>query len=327
MSALSGPRKLVCAVILLLLAPPLSAQDVEGSKDHPMFSRYEGSRIVAYQHRAFDEYDAVLGPVKGPYYEVEWEKRQDFEGRITRILYRVPDGRSSLEVFRNYETELNNNGFDALFQCKKEACGESFFLMPQPAWKDSGWVRDVFATNVGNQRYLASRLQRDEGDVYAFIYVSEHGFLNSLAGTYVHLDVVEMQPMETAMVKVGAAAMHKDITNTGRVAVYGIHFDTDSSNIKPESKPAIDEIARLLEDQPELKIFVVGHTDNQGGVQYNMDLSHRRATAVRDALVSDYAVDIERLGAVGMGFFGPVASNRTEEGRALNRRVELVEQP
>ena len=315
-----------CWFILSIFQLSVStAKDIEGSKDHPMFSRYEGSKIVAYQHNEFNEYTAVTGPAKGPYYEVKWEKTEELEGSVTRILYRAPQGRSSLEVYRNYQTELENNGFESLFECKKEACGQAFFTMPQPVWKDSGWVRDVFVTNVNNQRYLAAKLTRDEGDIYAFVYVSEHTFMSSMAGTYVHLDIVEMKPMETAMVKVDAETIAKDISSTGHIAIYGIYFDTDKAVIKPESKPAIDEIAKLMKEKADLKLYVVGHTDNQGAVQYNMDLSHKRATAIRDELVNAYGINIDRLGAVGMGFFAPVTSNKTKEGRALNRRVELVE--
>lgn len=315
----------VVSLLSISLISIASAKDVEGSKDHSMFSRYEGSSIVAYKFREFDEYTAVVGSAKGAYYEVKWEKTEELEGKVTRILYRLPQGRSSLEAFRNYEAELKKNGFENLFECKKEACGGAFFKMPQPVWADSGGIRDVFATNLNNQRYLAAKLTRSEGDVYAFVYAAEHTFMGSLAGTYVHLDVVEMKAMDTAMVKVDAEAMAKDISETGHIAIYGIYFDTDKDVVKPESKPSIEQIAKLLKESPDLKLFIVGHTDNKGSIQYNMDLSHRRATAVRDELVKTYAIDINRLGAVGMGFFGPVTSNKTEAGRAKNRRVELVE--
>ena len=132
--------------------------------------------------------------------------------------------------------------------------------------------------------------------------------------------------MEEGLVTVDAEALGKEIAQSGHVAVYGIYFDSSKTDLKPESKAALDQIGKLMKDNPSLKVFIVGHTDNKGKLQYNMDLSHRRAKAVMNELVAKYGIDIERLGAVGMGFFGPVASNRTEEGRAKNRRVELVEQ-
>jgi outer membrane protein OmpA-like peptidoglycan-associated protein len=120
--------------------------------------------------------------------------------------------------------------------------------------------------------------------------------------------------------------MGNDINATGHVAVYGIYFDSGKSLIKPESAQAIAEIAKLLKSQPALKVFVVGHTDNQGGVDSNMALSQARAEAVLKALVNEQGIAPARLRSTGCGQFAPVASNDSEEGRAKNRRVELVKQ-
>lgn len=312
-------QNLTCFLLVLVTFVNVIAADVKGSKDHPLISRYAGSEIWRYSQREYDEYSGVLGPAKGAYYEVQWENRVNYEGRVTRILYKTPPERSALEVFRNYEKAMKDSGFQEIFACSKDECGGAFYMNYQK-------VHDtIYATTVNNQRYLAAKLTRPEGDVYAFLHVSEHTFMNSMSGTYAMLDVVEMEPMEENMVVVNAESMAKDINQTGHVALYGIYFDTDKADLKPESESEINEIATMLRTNPELRVMVVGHTDNQGDIQYNMDLSHRRATAVRDALVNKHNINIERLGAVGMGFFGPVASNRTEEGRSLNRRVELVE--
>jgi OmpA-OmpF porin, OOP family len=110
----------------------------------------------------------------------------------------------------------------------------------------------------------------------------------------------------------------------GHIALYGIYFDTDKTDIKPESAPTLTEIAALLKQDARLTLFVVGHTDNVGGDDYNMDLSRRRATSVVTALTSQHGVDPKRLKPAGVGLLAPVAANHTEEGRAKNRRVELV---
>ncbi len=123
-----------------------------------------------------------------------------------------------------------------------------------------------------------------------------------------------------------AAAMGKDINATGHVAVYGILFDSGKSLIKPESAQAIAEIAKLLKGQPALKLYVVGHTDNEGGVESNVRLSQDRAEAVLQALVREHGIAAARLRAFGCGLFSPVAVNDNEAGRAKNRRVELVKQ-
>jgi outer membrane protein OmpA-like peptidoglycan-associated protein len=139
------------------------------------------------------------------------------------------------------------------------------------------------------------------------------------------LRVVEKQAMAQHVVA-DAAALGSDIRATGHVAVYGVLFDTDSAAIKPESAAALAEIAALLRGDPTLKVFVVGHTDTTGSVEHNVQLSQARAESVRAALTATHGIAAERLRAFGCGPFAPVASNDSEDGRAKNRRVELVKQ-
>ena len=139
------------------------------------------------------------------------------------------------------------------------------------------------------------------------------------------LFIVQKQGMAQDIVA-DAAAMASDINATGHVAVYGIYFDSGKSLIKPESAQAIGEIAKLLKAQPALKLFVVGHTDNEGTVEGNLVLSQQRAEAVLKALTGEHGIDAARLRAHGCGQFAPVAGNDTDAGRAKNRRVELVKQ-
>lgn len=139
-----------------------------------------------------------------------------------------------------------------------------------------------------------------------------------------HLTIVEKQSMKQE-VTADAEAMLKDITQTGHVAVYGIHFDTGKSTIKPSSTPAFKEIKRLLELDPKLNIYVIGHTDMVGTLSSNMRLAESRASAVVKELVTKYKINKNRLTPKGVGPLCPVASNRSKEGKAKNRRVELVE--
>ena len=141
----------------------------------------------------------------------------------------------------------------------------------------------------------------------------------------IRLRIVEKKAMEQYIVA-DTAAFGNDIRATGHAAVYGINFDTGKSTILPESAQAIGDIAKLLTADPSLNIHVVGHTDNVGGVDSNIKLSQDRAEAVLQALVGDHAIAPSRLRSYGCGQFAPVASNDTEEGRAKNRRVELVKQ-
>ncbi len=126
-------------------------------------------------------------------------------------------------------------------------------------------------------------------------------------------------------VAIDADGMARDIGETGRVAIYGILFDTGKAELKPESGPALSEIAKLLKANLPLKVYVVGHTDMTADLATNLKLSQARAQSVVNALVSQHGVVAARLIPFGAGPYAPVASNLTEEGRARNRRVELVE--
>jgi OOP family OmpA-OmpF porin len=118
----------------------------------------------------------------------------------------------------------------------------------------------------------------------------------------------------------------KVITSTGRYVTYGILFDTDSDRLKAESAPVIKLIARGLEANPNLKLQIEGHTDSVGSADHNLDLSKRRAEAVKAVLVSQFKVDTARLTTAGLGATKPIDSNDTPQGRAQNRRVEFVKQ-
>jgi outer membrane protein OmpA-like peptidoglycan-associated protein len=124
-----------------------------------------------------------------------------------------------------------------------------------------------------------------------------------------------------------AAAFANDLRSTGHVAVYGIYFDTGKAVVKPESKPAIDEVAKLLESDGSLRLWVVGHTDSVGKVDDNMRLANARADAVVAELVDAHGIAAARLKGYGVGPLAPIAGNEAEDGRSKNRRVELVKQP
>jgi len=134
--------------------------------------------------------------------------------------------------------------------------------------------------------------------------------------------VLEKQGMASALAFLSASDMKKAIDATGRVAVY-INFDTDKSALRPDSVAVIDEIDKLLKADPALKVSIEGHTDNTGSPERNRVLSGERADAVRGALILRN-IGNERLSAQGFGADKPLADNASEDGRAKNRRVELV---
>lgn len=324
------------ALLLFLAGAPARAQqaDVAGAADHPLLRRYEGSWILGYRQLAFDAFALPLAAPVRAGGALSLPKQQVVEGRRTRLLYVSPDGRSPLEVFRNYAGALGQAGFQTLFTCEEDACGAAGalpkrFLYTEALELDNrGQVTSMAFSQPSEQRYLASRLVRPEGDVYVSVYVARENFASWKELTWdralVLVDVIETAPMEVGKVQVDADALARDLATAGRAAIYGVLFETGSAALQPGSEPTLREIARLLEINSSLKLYVVGHTDDVGEFAFNMDLSRRRAEAVVRALASDYNIQLNRLEAAGVGPLAPVAPNTSEQGRALNRRVELV---
>lgn len=325
--------------------------DKAGSKDNPLLKRYEGSFIVAYEHKRFDKFTLPLSrlePVENKrdnhnnqYFEPK--EKKTLEGTYTRLVYLVPPERSPLEVLRNYQDEIANQDGQILFECEAEGCGGdpsrsssggggemslAMYLFPQERITDPAFSNGYCAMTekITDQRYSVAELPASGAYVSVLTYTLKDdlyckAFNNQ---TIAVVDIVEAKAREQKMVTVKAEEMATKISTTGSIALYGVYFDFNKADIKPESDPTLEQIAKLLKDDSALKLLVVGHTDNVGTFSFNMDLSQRRAAAVVTALITRYGIDKNRLMPVGVSFASPIASNRTEQGKAKNRRVELV---
>jgi outer membrane protein OmpA-like peptidoglycan-associated protein len=289
-----------CFVILVARADP---SDKAGSKDSPLVSRFPGSVIDDYSSSAFDEFKLPTGPVDRDVQDDP--KNTVIEGKVTRFSYTIPAGHTPVEIYKSYTTAMKQAGFETIYACNGEACGLSRFF-PTTGW-DETWY--------GNGYQWSGKLTRPTGDVYVNLHVENA----------TNLDIIETKPMTAGLVTVNASALQGDIGKSGHVAIYGVYFDTGKAEIKPESASALQEISKLLLQNPTLKLYVVGHTDNTGELQANLELSRRRADAVVKALSTTYAIAPDRLAAFGAGPYAPVASNKMEDGKTKNRRVELVE--
>lgn len=303
--------------------------DIKGAKDHPAAGRISGSEILAYKSLNFDSYKLPLGPAKrteeGGFIFTSMKKA---EGPTVRITYIAPEGVGPEEIIGNYRELFQKKGFETLFEAKDEDFGRYDEFV-----KAAGY-EPVFTSSGGAKRFLSGKLAGPGSDVYVSVYAAENTFWGfevkigkteaKKGRTYYQVDVTETKPLQNTLTVVTAEEMNSDLSKAGKVALYGILFDLDKTEIKPESKPALDEIAQLLKKNPELKLLVVGHTDNQGDLQYNHELSRRRAESVAKALGAHYGIAAERLSPYGVGMLAPAASNDSEEGRAKNRRVELV---
>ena len=138
------------------------------------------------------------------------------------------------------------------------------------------------------------------------------------------MQIIESSQLEEGKVTVDSAAIGSALKREGKIALYGILFDTNKAVIKPESNTTLDEMGKALNAEPTIKVFIVGHTDNVGTVEANLPLSQRRAEAVVDTLIKKYGVAADRVQARGVANFAPVANNLDEANRGKNRRVEMV---
>ena len=361
-------RMLVCAAALLLIAagppparqaappaPPLKAGaippgDAPGARDAGALPRYAGAILLESKASAFDE--LVLPNAK-------LERREDkvdannnalflppepptVEGRLTRMSYLLPEGRSVLEVVRGYQQAIKEAGGSVLFECNRDECGGSAVSAARSGGSKTGivhmlypydmisgpWTECVLQEDRAGQRYTLLDLPKGAGKAAVLAWtvgdVSAGSNCKSWVGRTVALVVtVETAAREQRMETVAASAVGQGLDREGRVALYAIQFDTAKAEVKPESQPQLAELVSFLRGAPATKVLVVGHTDNQAGVDYNLDLSRRRAQAVVAALTGA-GIAGARMVPQGVGMAAPLASNDTEEGRAKNRRVELV---
>lgn len=294
------------------------AEDVQGSKDHPLLSRYPGAVIKGYQQSDYDEAELPHAVIAG-----KDDKLMTVEGRITRIGYRIDASHSLLEISRNYDEALAAGKFQTVFSCKGDDCGREFDAIVI----NSGRVMPPSypAAFTGKQRAVLAKRSGADGDTWAFLYVMDDSAANK--ANYVYEEIVEPKPMASGQVTVlDANRLQSALDSNGKVALYGIYFDTDKAELKPESKPELQEMAKLLNQHPQLRVYIVGHTDNQGQFAHNLELAQHRADAVAKALSTDYKVPAARMSAKSVASLAPLASNGDEAGRAKNRRVELVVQ-
>jgi len=210
-----------------------------------------------------------------------------WEGKVTKLAYELKQGAKQVSM-----VQIVRNYENALKKIgAKVLYNEERLLGARIAGKDATTFVHVEAFNDGN--------------TYELVVVEQGGMKQE--------------------VMADADALSNSITATGKAEAYGIYFDTGKAMLKPESTPTLEEITKLLKQHPKMALYVVGHTDNEGSLESNLKLSADRAAAVVRALTG-MGIRGSRLKSAGLASYCPVASNRTEAGKARNRRVELVEQ-
>jgi len=310
--------------------------DAPGCADPSALPRFEGARILGCQSGEADETILPLAAWNADPDVSFWESSVRLEGRRARVLYAIPPGRSSNEVIRTYRKAVTNLGYEVLFECAGfTSCGAGVDAV---YWNDAYGKRllappaaaGAFAQDtVREPRILVAKGPANDGSAYVFVLVAHQDNpaapeVGKAAAAFVE-EVISLGP-EQHLILLRADELAQGIDLDGHVPVYGIYFDSNLPEIKPESHDQLEEIARLLRDRPDLSLYVVSHTDNQGGLAHNLDLSRRRAEAVVAALIRDSGIAPARLSPQGIASLAPIAPNTAEEGRGMNRRIELVAQ-
>jgi outer membrane protein OmpA-like peptidoglycan-associated protein len=321
--------KAFLAIIGFALTGAAAAQDVAGSADHPAVTRYPGAEIVWQDVQAFEPYAIAVGPVTG-YRQIEdWVEA---EGRATRTYYELSGDFSHGEVHANYRIALEQEGFDILAQGLFSQSSQANEIGSRK-WLGVQFARNALPPNgilllqgsstSGGSGFVAGVKARAEGDLYIAVTTTQY----SQDMVAIQIDVLEVEGLVGDQVAINADAIGDAIDEEGRVILTGLHFEHDTSVMTAESEPALEQIAAFLEARPDLRFYVVGHTDATGQLGYNQTLSGQRAEAVVQALISRYGIAGARLEGHGVGPLSPVFSNGSDAGRAQNRRVELVEWP
>lgn len=275
------------SMLAVFIAIALSAA-VYGQEDKEGSKDYPGvTRMPGYYIYDYQEnqFDSFSFKVK----QGTSSKEQAVEGHRYDYRYNLKDGAtmpSALQILRNFQNAAKAAGGQVMYAAEDQTT-----LRIGSSGKEA-WI-NVETSNIPS-------------------------------GMFITMNIIEKQAM-TQDVLITADAMAQGLSDTGQVAIYGIYFDTAKSDLKPESDPALAEIAKLMNAHPQLKVYIVGHTDMVGDAAANLKLSQARAQSVVTALVSKNGIAAARLIAYGAGPYAPVASNKTDEGRAKNRRVELVE--
>lgn len=288
------------AVLLLATASAQAQEDYEGCKDHPLFTRFPNTYLVDCASSQFDLRKFPVGQMR-PGEEVL--RSVEVEGPTWRVNFQAKEGTtpaSGLQIMRNFEAAA------------KKAGGTIEGQWP-------GWCKANYDTegmpDMGNgctSFGLTMKFVRGGKESWAFLLASESD------GSYL-MTISEREAMKQ---EVAVNEIADQLKRDGFVSLY-VTFETGKATISPDSAKLLDDAASALKAAAELKVEVGGHTDNVGGAEANMKLSQERAQAVMAALVKR-GIAAGRMTAKGYGQTVPVADNRTEDGRAKNRRVELV---
>ncbi len=310
-SLLTGVMAWICAFSCLVA----QAADISFIK-----TPYPGSKIYQNTNKAYvNDFYLLLSKPVDKNGVVTVEKTQKMEGALQKVVYEHRVADSEIQIFESYKQALLKEGYILDFVCPNGCAGRlSWFDMIKKYQPDQNSI-----VPISNYGYLAAH----KGNVYV---AALSGAGPSGEGPVSVVSVITSKALDSSGVEVNkdfvsAADIGKKLQQDGKIALYGVYFDTGKAEIKPQSARALNEVAQFLKANPKIKLYVVGHTDDVGDYKANMDLSDKRAAAVVADLLGRSGSNATRLIAKGVGPLVPVSTNKNEAGKQLNRRVELIE--
>ncbi len=241
-------------------------------------------------------------------------------GKLVHSVFVGSDQDNTLEVYQSFYDALSDKNFELVFSCSNAECGGDLVYELVGKSSVSSAYAEVRQSGPVNTdfHYLVARQTNTDNSTWLIYFIYKYRG-NKL---YLAQDIVTPKVIETKAVDI--AIEFDEIDRAGRVVLDGLFFATDSDVLQSSSSPALKDISEYLKRHPKRQFYVVGHTDGQGRFTHNLTLSERRANSVVSALVRDYGIPSAMLVARGVGPLAPKASNLSETGRSMNRRVELV---
>lgn len=285
-----------------------------------------GARLTAERVSQLDSFFAPVASFDGvqvPSVEIE--------GRIVRRAWRIASsGLTPLQVMKPIRDQLEAQGYVLVFDCAAVQCGGFDFRFDVEVLPGPNMYVDI-----SEYRYLTAvrgdRAQPDEvvgilasvtaGSAYVQVITADAQSETNADGPALAVAPTEFPDESSSETPAGLAEL---LLTKGYVDLRGLEFDTGTSQLGAGPFPALAELSAFMENRPQVRIALVGHTDTIGSLENNIALSRARAQAVRSRIIEEFGIDADRLEADGVGYLAPIATNLTDEGRTLNRRVEAV---
>jgi outer membrane protein OmpA-like peptidoglycan-associated protein len=306
----------------LITLDVIEAEKITQNKKKTILSGFKGA-LVSFQKTT--KWDSYIIPVSKLGYN-SWENPLKVQGEITRTQYTTSKDNNPSFVYMNYLDAMKKANWEILFSGSgPDELGFDSYEWQYNMFQEGYKQGDQFGNKLGfrgssassGYAYIAAKMEDGDTSYYAVIYIVEQD-----DHTMINEDIIKAKTPKVGLVT--AQLLTENIDKKGHLALEGIYFDLAKATLTDKSDKALKNIADYLNAHKDEKFFIVGHTDSDGDFSANLVLSKNRATAVMSALIDKYGVDANQLQAEGVANLAPIATNATTEGKAKNRRVEIV---